>query len=238
VTPEMPSPTVSQLTLLESVIGAVARAHRLNREDREDFSQSVHLRLVERHYDIFDRFAGRSSLRTFLNVAVSRLLLDWRNTQRGKWRPSAAARRRGTWAMELERGVYRDGQRPAEVIARLAQRRDAPAVAELTQLLREVPVRHKRVLSTIVGDLPDRRVEDFVDAEERRQRRREQARAVVGALRSLPADDRRLIALRYGRGERIGDMARARRVEARVLYRRVERAMRSLRNAVHGCSAA
>jgi RNA polymerase sigma factor (sigma-70 family) len=216
---------------LDSVIAAVARGHCLNREDRQDFAQSVHLRLAERNYDIFVRFAGRSSLRTFLHVSVSRLLLDWRNAQRGKWRPSATARRLGTWAVELERSVYRDGQPPSEAIARLAQRQDAPDATALAQLLGTLPVRHKRVLSTLVGDLPDRRVEDYVDAEERRRRRCEVTRAVVRALRELPVDDRRLIALRYGRGQRIGDIARAQRVEAKVLYRRVERAMRTLRDA-------
>jgi RNA polymerase sigma factor (sigma-70 family) len=229
VTPETPSPTAPQLTLLDSVIAAVARGHRLNREDRQDFSQSVHLHLAERDYDIFVRFAGRSSLRTFLHVSVSRLLLDWRNAQRGKWRPSAAARRRGTWAVELERLVYRDGHPPSEAVAHLARRPDAPDAGALARLLGDLPVRHKRVLNTLIGDLPDRRVEDYVEAEERRRRRSEIARAVAGALRALPADQRRLIALRYGRGLKIGDIARAHRVPPTVLYRRVERAMRTLR---------
>ena len=109
MTPADTLPTATQLTLLDSVIAAVARVHRLKREDRDDFAQSAHLRLAERRYDVFARFAGRSSLRTFLTVVVTRLLLDWRNGQRGKWRPSAEARRRGTWAVELERLVFRDG---------------------------------------------------------------------------------------------------------------------------------
>ena len=70
-------PTPEQLAVLDSVIRQAARAGRLQPQDAEDFSQSVHLRLIERQYDVFDRFDGRSSLRTYLTVVVRRLLLDW-----------------------------------------------------------------------------------------------------------------------------------------------------------------
>jgi len=71
---EMPTP--EQLATLDSVIRQVARAGRLQPHDADDFSQSVHVRLIERQYDVFDRFDGRSSLRTYLTVVVRRLLLD------------------------------------------------------------------------------------------------------------------------------------------------------------------
>ena len=225
------SPTAPQLTLLDAVIGAVARAHRLKREDAQDFAQSVHLRLAERKYDVFARFAGRSSLRTFLTVVVRRLLLDWRNAQQGKWRSSAEARRRGAWAIELERLVYRDGQPIEEALTRLCARPDAPSRHSLAVLLGDLPFRPKRAFDTVLSDIADSRIDDYVDAIERSRNRRQVSAAVAGALRALPPDDRRLIALRYGRGQRIGDIAKAQRVEPKVLYRRVERAMRSLRAA-------
>ena len=81
----------------------------------------------------------------------------------------------------------------------------------------------------MLSDIADSRIDDYVDAIERSRDWRQVSAAVAGALRALPPDDRRLIALRYGRGQRIGDIARAQRVEPKVLYRRVERAMRSLR---------
>jgi RNA polymerase sigma factor (sigma-70 family) len=231
VTPDQTSPTAAQLTLLDAVIAAVARAHRLRWEDREDFAQAVHLRLAERRYDVFERFAGRSSIRTFLHVVVRRLLLDWRNAQFGKWRPSAEAKRRGGWAIELERLVYRDGHPVDEALTRLCNRPDAPSRHALAVLLSDLPFRPKRSFDTILSDVPDLRIEDYVEATERSRERRQVRAVVAGALRALPPDDRRLIALRYVRGHRIGDIARAQRVDAKVLYRRVERAMRSLRAA-------
>jgi RNA polymerase sigma factor (sigma-70 family) len=231
VSPEQTTPTALQLTLLDAVIAAVARAHRLKWEDRQDFAQSVHLRLAERKYDVFERFAGRSSLRTFLNVVVRRLLLDWRNTQHGKWRASAEAKRRGGWAIELERLVYRDGQPISEALTRLCARPDAPSRHSLAVLLGDLPFRPRRAFDAVLPDVPDSRIEDYAEAAERSRDRRQVSVAVVGALRALPPDERRLIALRYGRGQRIGDIAKAQRVDAKVLYRRVERAMRSLRAA-------
>jgi len=84
-------PTPEELSLLDTVIRAVARARRLACGDFQDFAQTVHLKLLERRYDAFSRFRGDSSLRTYLTVVVTRILLDWRNARYGKWRPSAAA---------------------------------------------------------------------------------------------------------------------------------------------------
>jgi DNA-directed RNA polymerase specialized sigma24 family protein len=228
VTPEANTPTATQLTLLDSVIASVVRVNRLNRDDRQDFSQSVHLHLAERKYDVFARFAGRSSLRRFLYVVVTRLLLDWRNATMGKWRASAAARRLGPWAIELERLVYRDGHPPFEAIARLAACSAAPPPPSLSALLAELPVRSRRV-EALLTDVPDSRVEDYVEVEDRRRRHRQASLTVARALRELPACDRRLIALRYAGEARIRDLASAHRVDAKVLYRQVERAIRSLR---------
>ena len=238
MTPDPIAPSALQLTLLDAVIAGVARAHRLSREDRDDFGQTVHLRMAERRYDVFERFAGRSSLRTFLGVVVTRMLIDWRHSQHGKWRPSAEARRRGTWAVELERLIFRDGYQPAEAIARLRESPQAPGAEALASLFLGLPVRHRRVFSALSSDVADWRVEDYVDADERRRRGRQASVAVARALRSLPPADRRLIGLRYVRGESFQTIAAAARVEPKVLYRRVERVMRSLRAAVDDGRAA
>ena len=103
------TPSPSDLQLLASVIREVTRARRLTPADAQDFAQSVHVRCLERDYDMFRRFGGRSSLRTYLRVVVTRLLLDWQNSSYGKWRPSATAARLGGPALLLERLIERDG---------------------------------------------------------------------------------------------------------------------------------
>jgi RNA polymerase sigma factor (sigma-70 family) len=225
-------PSTSHLILLTSVISDVANRHRLNQEDRQDFSQSVHLRLAERDYDIFVRFGGRSSLRTFLTVVVSRLLLDWRNHHYGKWRPSAKARRRGEWAIALERLVFRDGYSLAEATNRLCNRPDAPGPETLRDLFAELPLRSRRVFSALPNDFPDSRIQDYVEVHEQQRRRRQASVAVARALRALPATDRRLIVLRYFRGQSVRSIAEMSKVDPKMLYRRMERVMRSLRGSV------
>jgi DNA-directed RNA polymerase specialized sigma24 family protein len=88
-------PSHEELALLDQVLQRVARARRLSPPDAQDFAQTVHVRLIERQYDVFTRFAGRSSLRTYLVIMITRLLVDWRNSMRGKWRPGAVAVRLG-----------------------------------------------------------------------------------------------------------------------------------------------
>jgi hypothetical protein len=114
-------PSAADLSVLAGVIRDVSRLHRLTESDAQDFAQSVHLRLIERRYDVFARFDGRSSMRSYLTVVVTRLLLDWRNAMYGKWRPCAVARRLGPAAIELDRLINRDGY-SADEAAELVQR--------------------------------------------------------------------------------------------------------------------
>ena len=125
----------------------MARAHRLGPDDAEDFGQTVHLKLLERGYDVFRSFEGRSSLSTYLHVVVTRLLLDWRNATRGKWRPSATAVRLGPDAVALDRLVNRDGLTHAEAIATLAAQkptRQPEAERALATFAEALPSRTRR----------------------------------------------------------------------------------------------
>ena len=76
--------------------------------------------MLERNYDIFHRFTGRSSLRTYLTVVVTRMLLDWLNATYGKWRPSAVAVRLGADAIKLDRLIWRDGYTIDEAVSIVA----------------------------------------------------------------------------------------------------------------------
>jgi len=111
------SPSPEDLTLLSEVLRDVSR-RRLSPDEAQDFVQSAHLKLLERQYDVFGRFTGGSSLRTYLTVVVIRLLLDWRNSTYGKWRPSAAAVRLGP---EVQ-GLPRQRRRPRPDVRRAAVR--------------------------------------------------------------------------------------------------------------------
>lgn len=233
--------TPEQFSLLLRVIRSVARAHRLNPDDAEDFGQTVHLKLLERGYDVFRSFEGRSSLSTYLHVVVTRLLLDWRNATRGKWRPSAAAERLGPDAVALERLTHRDGLTRGEAVALLASKTPARAAAirGLDAVAAALPARPRRTFVSgplVEGQEPRMRVDfdDPVAADEARERARALRHQLRRAYADLAPEDRRLIALRYGRELTVQAIGQHLRTDPKPLYRRLERSLIHLRRSMTG----
>src|SRR5262245_39783648 len=137
---EYVGPSAGELALLTAVVREVAHYHRLTPVDTQDFSQHVQLRFLERNYEAFSRFSGRSSLRTYLTVVVTRILLDWRNALYGKWRPSTAAVRLGPDAVLLDRLVSRDGYSRKEAVATV-ERMTRSTSGNLEDMVDRLPAR-------------------------------------------------------------------------------------------------
>ncbi len=225
-------PSGADFELLTRVIRDVGRQARLSPDDALDFGQTVHLKLLERNYEPVRQFSGRSSFKTYLTVVVRRMLIDWRRTQRGKWRSSAAARRLGPQAMTLERLIYRSGHTLDEAVQMMAARPGAGSTAELERLAAQIPMRWSyRTVSIEVApvtgaadfDDPVERVDDHLASIALRQRLR-------AALDALPSADRVLLDLRYGRMLRVPAIAAALNADSKTLYRRCEQALRALRS--------
>ena len=228
---ELSAPSTSDLSILESVITTITRSRRMRREDAEDFRQTVHLRLAERRDDVFRRFDGRSSLRTYLFVVVHRMLLDWRNHALGRWRPSAAALRLGPVAVTLERLTHRDGYSQDEAIAQVCSADRTLSPADVRRLATALPVRPVRRVS--VNEFPElTQVVAFEDPFEERHQTTQAERqriALARALAGLPRDDRRLIWLRYRRRMTVRAMAARLGSDPRRLYRRLDQILLTLR---------
>jgi RNA polymerase sigma factor (sigma-70 family) len=223
-------PSAADLSTLAAVIRDVSRVHRLSGADAQDFAQSVHLRMLERRYEAFERFDGRSSLRSYLTVVVTRLLLDWRNALYGKWRPCAAARRLGPAAIELDRLINRDGY-SADEAAELLQRDLQSPASHLRALADRVPRRGpRRFLSDgLLRTVPTDGFIDPIEAREARIAALRSSQALARACRQLPPDERRMIALRYQRSMSVQEIGKLLRVNPKLLYRRFDRTMRRLR---------
>jgi RNA polymerase sigma factor (sigma-70 family) len=228
--------SVGDFDLLCDVIRAVARSSGLAAPDAEDFVQTAHLKLLERNYAPVTRFAGRSSLRTYLLVVVRRLLLDWRNANYGKWRPTAAARRLGPDAVVLDRLISRDGYPGAEAIAILENRRDTSCPATLHALATKL-ARRKRPQFIAVDDEPLLGTVEFEDPVEAAQASAE-LRMVVARLRRafglLAPVDRQLLRLRFKENMPIVAIASELGIPVNVLYRRLQGLLRTLRQDTAG----
>jgi RNA polymerase sigma factor (sigma-70 family) len=224
-------PSPDDVALLSEVIRRVSRARRLSSPDAEDFAQSVQLRCLESNYYQIRKYAGRSSLRTYLTVVVVRMLSDWRTASHGKWRASTAALRAGEHAVTLERLMSRDGFACDEAVAIVAAGAGAPTASELTKIAARLRVRPpRRIVSD--GILEHLRSEDFddpVEASERQGVRRRVRTNLVTVLRDLPATERRVLYLKFREQRTLKEIAAMISVDERALYRRFERCLRLMR---------
>lgn len=207
-------------------------ARRLPASEAQDFIQSAHLKLLERDYDVFRRFTGRSSLRTYLTVVVVRLLLDWRNSVYGKWRPSAVSKRLGPATVSLERLIHRDGHPADEAIQIVRMQPAALSVDALQALVAQLPprTRHRRVPEGAAGAVAAGEGDDPAIASEVQAQTRARSRALARAVRELPTEERQLIDARFHDNQTIQAIARSRREDPKELYRRFRRILATLRH--------
>jgi RNA polymerase sigma factor (sigma-70 family) len=227
----------SSLPLVNAVVGDVARRQRVRGDALDEFRSLAFLKLVEHDYAVLRRFEGASSLRTYLTVVLQRVLLDYRNREWGRWRASAAAKRSGPLAVRLERLVTRDGLTPAEAIASMGDCAGVRGCVEFVNTLsRRTPVRGSRAT---VGEEAIRECPDPAPGAHAIMEQREQAdqidavrRAVRDALRSLPGADHLLVTLCYRDGLSVAEAARVLELDAKPLYRRLERILASVRAAL------
>ena len=219
---------------IEAAIRAVCRRHRLRPEDAEDFASQVRLHLIQDDCAVLRRFQGRSRLSTYVMAVVTHLGQDWRNARWGKWRPSVEARRRGPVAVHLERLIRRDGLTFDEAFETL---RTNFCVIE-----------SRATLEAIASTFPRTCRRRFVGADALENRgatdlaadvligARAAADAVHVAIRrlsdtiaTLPAEDALVLKLRFEDGLSVPEIARALRVDAKPLYRRIDRLFRRVR---------
>ena len=227
-------PSDEDQTLLESVLTGAARGSRLPAEDARDFMQSVQLHLLETNYDLLRRFEGRSSLRTYLTVAIRRMLIDWRNEHYGRWRPSHDARRLGSQAVELERLIHRDGYTRDQAVELTATRRAGTSRDEVRRLAEALParIRRRRVDDGVLRTIEAPRETDPLEERERSRARLELTMALRRVLDGLSSTDRHLLYLRFYEGRTIRAVAESIGRKPRPLYRQFERLMDGLRAAL------
>jgi len=213
-------PFSANLPAIQRAIAVVARRRRLSPEDAEDFAGAAMLRLLENDRAILRKFEGRSSLNTFLVTTITRLLLDYRITQWGKWRPSAEARRLGRVALLLEQVVSRDGWSLVEAAEMLRVNYGVTAPpAELEALQARLPIRRpRRMVSECALDDVSAQVEP-PDMTLLRPHAARTVKALGRTVAGLKVEERSLIQLRFSEGRSVADIARLQHVDQKALYR-------------------
>src|SRR5262249_35645331 len=133
---------LEHLPRIEKTIAILARRHGFRDAEAADLASWIKLRLIEDDYAVFQKFRGESAITTYLSVVIATLVQDYKVQRWGRWRPSAAAQRKGKVAMKLESLVYRHGYELAHAAELMRSCGDTDlGDRELALILAELPRR-------------------------------------------------------------------------------------------------
>jgi RNA polymerase sigma factor (sigma-70 family) len=227
----MPGPSdilLEKLSLIEQILVSICHRKGMRPEEIEEFSSVVKLHLVENDYAIIRAFRGRSSFATYIAAVITRLLLDHRNREWGKWRSSAEATRLGETAVLLEKLLYRDQRSHEEAMAALVAKYPKITRAEAEALVARIPprVRRRRV---DIDDAASEATHPESAAAERTETAMLVSSEICNFIDHLSDDDQLLIRLRFDSEMTVADIARALHLDQGVLYRRLYQLFADLR---------
>jgi RNA polymerase sigma factor (sigma-70 family) len=229
---------VSHLAWIDRVTASIARQQGLRGDEIDEFVSWARMKLIDNDYAILRKFRGDSSITTYLTVVLNRLFLDYRVASLGRWRPSAAARRRGSIAVKLEKRVRRDGLTPAQAAEELRARGEANLTdRQAAELLAALPT-GERGRPKEVGAAPleleagDDRADGALLREETQGERDAVWELLATAMAGLPGEDQQIVRMKYWTGATVADIARTLRIEQKPLYRRLERIHAHLRSSL------
>jgi len=238
------------LPIIERAAARACRRYGLGREDTEDFTQDVKLKLWEDDCAVLRKHQGRSELTTYIVVVVNHALQDFINHRWGKWRPSEAARSLGDLATRFETLLIRDRRALREACEIVRMEGFQATDAQLSDLAARLPQRIPRPVETLTdfaggsigatGDsAPGLRYEpaaaesadERVMSQERSCRRQHALDALREARAALPPEDK-LIVKMWSEGVSFADIARRLHCEQKAFYKRKERTFSQLRQAL------
>lgn len=231
---ELESLFLANLSDIERLLDGLARRKRLSPDDADEFGAWAKLRLIEHDYVVFAKFRGDSALLTYLAMVIAMLFREYRVQEWGRWRSSAAARRGGELAMELEILVCRDGM-PIDQAGQVLRTAGKTTMSdrELADLAGEFP-RRTRLRPVQTGDVPetaeaDDRTDASIEAAEADAEAKNVSEALNRALDAMPPEDKLILRLHYKESMSVAEIARALDLPQKPLYRRVDRLLHKLR---------
>ncbi len=226
---------LENLGTIERIAFSICRRHGLTHEDTEDFASSVKARLVESGYAALGKFRGDSALTTYLAVVIAMAFRDYRAQRWGRWRPSAVARTCGPLAVRLETLVYRDGLSFDQAVATLraagvSNMSPRELAAMFARFPRRAPLRPVEVgPESLVTTATEYGADDLVSSRLENDDRIAVEAALTRSLEKLPAEERLMLRMHYWEKLSVADVARALGLPQKSLYRRIERALATLR---------
>jgi RNA polymerase sigma factor (sigma-70 family) len=223
--------------LIDRTISSISRRGHASEADAADFASATHLHLIDNGYAVLRAFRGRSELGAYLQAVIRRFFQDWRNANWGRWRPSAAVRRMGPIAMQLETLLVRDALSLEQAIEVMRTNHGVTLTAgELRTMASAFPPREMRtfVSDTILEEAsaPGAGAESLIEDREAAAAARRISDVLDELMSSLTPDDQLILKLRFEDGVKVPAISRALGVEITSVYRRLERLLATLRSSL------
>jgi len=225
---------VESVPAIGRILGALSRRLGFRGDDADDFASWAKMRLVENDYAVVAKFRGESSFTTYLTMVLAMMGREYLVQQRGRWRPSAAAKRLGAVAVRLETLVYRDRLTLSEAAQDLRTRGAMLNERAVMDLFKALPRREgsrptfvdEESLGTVTSTA---RADDLVETEASAEERDETLSRLGLALTELDDEARVVLQLHYWEGLSVAEIARALHLPQKPLYRKLQRALLALR---------
>lgn len=223
----------THVDLVRQIVRLVGRRQRLSPMAIEELESAVWIHLFDEDCKVVRQFRGQAAFSTFLTVVVTRLALDARSAEWGRWRPSTQARHLGPAALLFETLVFRDGYSPDEAAAELESRgygRPSDEIRRLAERRRSMPRRYvplEFIEERLLGSGGD--PEAQLSAREHHLRSRFARKTIRTAVEALPREDRLLLRMRHEEGLKVSTMAQVLGQDQKALYRRLDALYRRLR---------
>jgi len=226
----------SHLDMIQDKLRHASRRSGLPATEAEEFASWALLKLLESDCRILASWQGKSSFSTYLTVVLVNLMRDYRTHIWGKWRPSAAALRKGPEAVLLERLWLRDGLPLDEVLERMTTVHGVSlSRSELERIAAGLPRRHER---RQVGEeelqriAVDSRVEERLELRERERSTARLREVLPSLLQGLSTEDRLLLQLHYREGLSMASISPLLDKSPRELYSLRDHCLKKLRQAL------
>ncbi|MCH9648474.1 MAG: sigma-70 family RNA polymerase sigma factor [Deltaproteobacteria bacterium] len=223
----------ANLELIDRISAKICRKYGYFGPDAEDFTSLVRVKFLDNDFARLRKFAGRSSLKTYITTVITRLFYDERTRRWGKFRPSQAARKGGEVALLLEVLLYRDGRPFNEAVRVLRQQYQVEETeAQLADLAATFPPRVPRLREgeQQLEELPiDGGVEDRVFDRDQEKVANQVKAALDRGMGLLPKEDQLILRMHFENGFTVAKISQVLGLEQRPLYARVKRCLRHLR---------
>jgi RNA polymerase sigma factor (sigma-70 family) len=221
------------LEALPPILRGLGREKRLSPEELKDLQADIQVKLLEDDYRVLRRWDSRSSLKVYLGTVVYNIWHDRVRSEKGKVVVSAAAKRLGPPAPELEELLGRQGLTFEQAYQVIKPRFPGLSRGEAEEIAAQINPRPGRRFENVnaVAPLPDPEPtgDKRLEQGEKLVKKHKALARMHQILSELPEQDRILLVRAHAEGVKFSHIARSLGIDQKSLYRRNERLLTKLR---------